>query len=447
MATTPGNIDSTFLSTVSFTNTLEQREILKSILDIYDEEATVLDIMDMTGAAVPSAQTEFFHTTNNFLYAVASVKADVSQAGAGTQQSVTYDVSDSGHESKPVVGDLALYPNGMVGYVSSVSSATDPVCVIKPVNSSDNLPALTDGDLMSFFSNAYAEGTGVNQMRKSNLTKRSNKLQIFKTKTSVTDIAYGSKVEVEFKGKPYYFLKQQHDAYVKHRMDIAFAMLFGRASASLTDADSNSINTTSGLRDTIANSGGITGATGSGGAITLADVKSLSRTMDANRCPSEYFMYAGADFDNEFDEDLATAAPFVSGGIQYNAFGSGNGKAKALELGIDSIKLFGRTFHKKRFAALSHPKVSSTSAITQFADEAYLVPANQIKIDGGSGLQRRMQVRYLEMQDGVNSRFREKILGGLAPTPTSATDTLDIVYTSIEGLQTLGNEHFVKYEI
>ncbi|HAI39249.1 MAG TPA: hypothetical protein DCM40_14575, partial [Maribacter sp.] len=148
MATTPGNIDSTFLSTVSFTNTLEQREILKSILDIYDEEATVLDIMDMTGAAVPSAQTEFFHTTNNFLYAVASVKADVSQAGAGTQQSVTYDVSDSGHESKPVVGDLALYPNGMVGYVSSVSSATDPVCVIKPVNSSDNLPALTDSDLM-----------------------------------------------------------------------------------------------------------------------------------------------------------------------------------------------------------------------------------------------------------------------------------------------------------
>ena len=56
--------------------------------------------------------------------------------------------------------------------------------------------------------------------------------------------------------------------------------------------------------------------------------------------------------------------------------------------------------------------MSSTSAITQFADEAYLVPANQIKIDGGSGLQRRMQVRYLEMQDGVNSRFREKILGG-----------------------------------
>ena len=72
MATTAGNIDSTFLSTVTFTNTLEQREILKSILDIYDEEATILDIMDMTNAAAPSAQTEFFHTTNNFLYATFS---------------------------------------------------------------------------------------------------------------------------------------------------------------------------------------------------------------------------------------------------------------------------------------------------------------------------------------------------------------------------------------
>jgi len=58
-----------------------------------------------------------------------------------------------------------------------------------------------------------------------------------------------------------------------------------------------------------------------------------------------------------------------------------------------------------------------------------------------------MQVRYLEMADGVNSRFREKMLGGLAPIPTSDTDTLDIVYTSIEGLQVAGAEHFVKYEI
>ena len=442
MAIGAGNIDRSFLSTVTFTNTLEQRDILKDVLDLYDEESSMLDVLDWTGRAKPTAQTEFFHVTNDFLYATASVKTTTTAGSAGASATIVIE-SDEG--VTPVVNELVLFPNGVVGLVSAVSADADPSLTIKPVNSADTIPAVTDGDKLSFFSNAYAEGTGSNQMRKSNLTKRSNKLQIFKTKTSVTDIAYGSKIEVEFKGKPYYFLKQQHDAYLKHRMDILYAILFGRESAGLTDAAGNAINTTSGLRDTIINKGGIVSNTASGNTISLDDLKALSRLMDAQRCPSEYFLWAGADFDNEFDSDLTAITQFVNGGIQYGAFGGS--KEKALSLGIDSLKVFGRTFHKKRLNALSHPQVSAAAGYTQFVDEAYLVPADKVKTEQGGGLIDRMQVRYLEMADGVNSRFREKMLGGLAPIPTSDTDTLDIVYTSIEGLQVAGAEHFVKYEI
>ena len=442
MAIGAGNIDRSFLSTVTFTNTLEQRDILKDVLDLYDEESSMLDVLDWTGRAKPSAQTEFFHVTNDFLYATASVKTTTTAGSAGASATIVIE-SDEG--VTPVVNELVLFPNGVVGLVSAVSSDADPELTIKPVNSADTIPAVTDGDKLSFFSNAYAEGTGSNQMRKSNLTKRSNKLQIFKTKTSVTDIAYGSKIEVEFKGKPYYFLKQQHDAYLKHRMDILYAILFGRESAGLTDAAGNAINTTSGLRDTIINKGGIVSNTASANTISLDDLKALSRLMDAQRCPSEYFLWAGADFDNEFDADLTAITQFVNGGIQYGAFGGS--KEKALSLGIDSLKVFGRTFHKKRLNALSHPQVSAAAGYTQFVDEAYLVPADKVKTEQGGGLIDRMQIRYLEMADGVNSRFREKMLGGLAPIPTSDTDTLDIVYTSIEGLQVAGAEHFVKYEI
>jgi len=442
MAIGAGNIDRSFLSTVTFTNTLEQRDILKDVLDLYDEESSMLDVLDWTGRAKPSAQTEFFHVTNDFLYATASVKTTTTAGSAGASATIVIE-SDEG--VTPVVNELVLFPNGVVGLVSAVSADADPELTIKPVNSADTIPAVTDGDKLSFFSNAYAEGTGSNQMRKSNLTKRSNKLQIFKTKTSVTDIAYGSKIEVEFKGKPYYFLKQQHDAYLKHRMDILYAILFGRESAGLTDAAGNAINTTSGLRDTIINKGGIVSNTASANTISLDDLKALSRLMDAQRCPSEYFLWAGADFDNEFDADLTAITQFVNGGIQYGAFGGS--KEKALSLGIDSLKVFGRTFHKKRLNALSHPQVSAAAGYTQFVDEAYLVPADKVKTEQGGGLIDRMQIRYLEMADGVNSRFREKMLGGLAPIPTSDTDTLDIVYTSIEGLQVAGAEHFVKYEI
>jgi len=443
MAIAAGNIDRTFLSTVSFTNTLEQREILKDVLDIYDEEASMLDVLDWTGKSKASAQTEYFTVQNNFLYATATVKTPGTSAGS---PGASVDITCVGATSvKPLVGELILFSNGIVGYVSAISSATDFVLTVKPVNSADAIPAATTGSKLSFMSNAYAEGTGSNQMRKSDLIKRSNKLQIFKTKTSVTDIAYGSKIEVEFKGKPYYFLKQQHDAYLKHRMDILYAILFGRESAGLTDAAGNAINTTRGLRDTIVNAGGISAATTGSNTVTLADLSTLARLMDANRCPSEYQLWAGADFDNAFDTAISALPTFVNGAINYGSFGGK--KEVAIALGINSISAYGRTFHKKRLNALSHPQITSVGGATVFSKESYLVPAGKIKVEQGGGQVDRMMMRYLEMPDGVNSRFREKMLGGLAPTPTSDTDTLDIVYSSIEGLETVGNEHFVKYSV
>jgi hypothetical protein len=443
MAIGAGNIDRTFLSTVSFTNTLEQREILKDVLDIYDEEASMLDVLDWTGKAKATAQTEYFTVQNNFLYATATVKTPGTSAGSA---GAAVDITCVGATSvKPVVGELILFANGVVGYVSAISSATDFVITVKPVNSADAIPAAATGAKLSFFSNAYAEGTASNQMRKSDLIKRSNKLQIFKTKTSITDIAYGSKIEVEFKGKPYYFLKQQHDAYLKHRMDILYAVLFGRESAGLTDASGNAINTTRGLRDTIVNAGGISSSVATGGTIATSDLAALSRLMDANRCPSEYLLWAGADFDNAFDTQISAATQFVNGAINYGSFGGS--KQVAINLGINSFYAYGRTLHKKRLNALSHPQVTSTSTNVNYTKEAYLVPAGKIKVEQGGGQVDRMMVRYLEMPEGLNSRFREKMLGGLAPTPTSDTDTLDIVYTSIEGLETVGNDHFVKYSI
>jgi hypothetical protein len=443
MAIGAGNIDRTFLSTVSFTNTLEQREILKDVLDIYDEEASMLDVLDWTGKSKATAQTEYFTVQNNFLYATATVKTPGTSAGSA---GASVDITCVGATSvKPLVGELILFANGIVGYVSAISSATDFVLTVKPVNSADVIPATTTGSKLSFMSNAYAEGTGSNQMRKSDLIKRSNKLQIFKTKTSITDIAYGSKIEVEFKGKPYYFLKQQHDAYLKHRMDILYAILFGRESAGLTDAAGNAINTTRGLRDTIVNAGGISSSTATGNTVTLADLSALSRLMDANRCPSEYLLWAGADFDNAFDTSITGEKQFINGAINYASFGGK--KDVAIALGVNSISAFGRTFHKKRLNALSHPQITSVGGATVFSKEAYLVPAGKIKVEQGGGQVDRMMMRYLEMPDGVNSRFREKMLGGLAPTPTSDTDTLDIVYSSIEGLETVGNEHFVKYSV
>jgi hypothetical protein len=240
-------------------------------------------------------------------------------------------------------------------------------------------------------------------------------------------------------------MKQQHDAYLKHRMDILYAVLFGRESNGLVDAAGNAINTTRGLRDSIINNGGISSNTATGGTIALTDLAALSRLMDANRCPQEYMLWAGADFDNSFDTNISSSSQFVNGAINYASF---NGKKEvAIALGVNSFSAYGRTFHKKRLNALSHPQITSTATNVDFTKEAYLIPAGKIKVEQGGGQIDRMRMRYLEMANGVNSIYNEKILGGLAPIPTSDTDTLDIVYSSIQGVETVGNEHFVRYRI
>ena len=442
MATGAGSIDRSFLSTVSFTNTLEQREILKQVLDIYDEENSIIDWFDLTNRSIPTAQTEYFTVQNDFLYATAEVKTAYTAGAAGATASI---VCLGANSVKPVLNEEIVFANGVVGFVSAIDTATDFTITVKPVNSADTIPSLAVGAKLSFFSNAYAEGTSSNQMRRSNLIKRSNKIQIFKTKTAITDIAHGSKVELEWKGKPYYFLKQQHDAYVKHKMDIAYAYIFGRESNGLTDAAGNPINTTRGLRDSIVNGGGISAQTASANTIALSDLETLSRLMDAQRCPQEYMLWAGADFDNKFDTQILAATQFVNGAINYASFNGS--KEVAVALGVNSFSAYGRTFHKKRLNMLSHPQVSSVTNGASFTKESYLVPAGKIKTEMSGGAVDRIRSRHLEYPDGINTKLRERLLGALAPTPTDDRDVLEIVYTSASGLELVGQPHFVKYNL
>jgi len=57
MATNAGAINRSYLSSVSF---LDQRDILKQVLDVEDNES-FLDLMDVMGRANPSSQIEYNH--------------------------------------------------------------------------------------------------------------------------------------------------------------------------------------------------------------------------------------------------------------------------------------------------------------------------------------------------------------------------------------------------
>lgn len=429
MAQDAARIDRSYLSSVSF---LDQRDILKQVLDVEDSES-FLDLMDIMGRNKPTATVQYDHFVNTALYAKGTVDNDPAGAAAGS----TFSISIGAAEALPLVGEIMMTKAQKTAIVTEITDAAAGTFTVRAIDTIAETD-IESGDTVTFFTNANTEGSGANMMRVSTLTKIANNIQIFKTKTSITDLAAGSKIEVEFKGKPYYFIKQQHDAWLKHRLDVQYGFLYG-AGGSTTDKDGKTVHLTKGIHRYIKD-GGVAHNVATGGSVAVADFSTLSRKLDKARAATEFLVLAGGEIDNAIDIGLATADPFKSGGVQYNAF---NGKSdQAVKLGFESFRMFGRSFHKKRLQALDNTEVTNPVDDFKFDEYAYFIPNGKIKTEQGGGKVDRISTRYMELHDGTTTRYREKLLGGLAPTPTNETDVLDVVYTSIEGLDVVGVDHF-----
>ena len=434
-----------YVSSIEF---LDQREILNKVLDIANEEMSFLDIMELTNRSTPTGLPQYHHFINEEQYILATVTA---VTGNGTS-TVTAQISASDW-AKVNEGELVLFPAGEVGYITSKVS-TDKL-VIKSVNSagitvnskvsiSAQTLALAAGNKISFFSNASAEGSLSPAAKRWSIYKAYNQVQSFKAKFEITDIQKASKVEVEFGGKPYYMYKAQHDSLMKYRNDISAAFMFGKISDSqfgatsptLTDADGLPVQTTMGM-DQYVTEYGYTNSLLTSGAVSVADLQTLTQQLNKTRCPQEYFLFVGTAQNIAWDN-------------YFNALGSGSIVSQAadfpitknLDLGIDSVKIYGRTFRKKYLPILDHPNLVNFTGAHNFKDSAYGVPVGQIKTADGQ-MVNRLGVRYLA-GDGTDLRYRETLLGGLAPVPTNERSVLEVHYHSVQGLEILGAEHTFK---
>lgn len=431
MAGQIGVYDKKYVSSVNF---LDQREILNKVLDITNEETSFLDVMELTGRSTPTAVPTYHHFVNEELYVVGTASA---VTGSGTTSlTATIDATAVAYVN---VGELVLFPDAKVGYVSSKSGNN---IVVKSVDAS-NLTLAADGKI-SFFSNAAGEGSLSPDAKRWNVTKYYNQVQAFKGKYSITDIQKASKVEVEFQGKPFYMYKGQHESLMKFRGDISAALMFGRmsttqfsdANPALVDAEGKPVQTTAGL-DQYVSSYGINHSTLTSGTLTLADIQSLTQKLNAERCPSEYFLFTGTTqniaWDNFFNA-LGNGA-IVSQAARFNV-------QSKLDLGIDSVKIYGRTYHKKYLPILDHKNIVNFTGGPGFPNYAYGAPATKQKTVDGQMVE-RIGIRYMTSGD-MDLKYQEVLLGKLAPIPTNERSVLEIHYESVQGLEILGSNQFFK---
>jgi hypothetical protein len=427
--------NSNYISSLSFLSHsfVQGREILSSVLDVQNEEDSFLDVMQSLGKLKPVSQPVYHAFVNEALYKDNVVT--ISEAGAGTGQQADIACSSTGTAR---VGDLMMGTSGNIYLIKSIGAAGVTFVPVDGAGDASDYNAA--GDKFVVFSNAQGEGSGSPDPIKYGLTKQSNRVQIFKNKYRISDVAKASKVTVEYKGKPYFMYKGTYEALQRFRGDISNSLMFGKGSgdfyagASVGDMniDGNAVQTTNGLREEL-KAGGIleSGSPYDFNTNVLTTLQDLTSALNKARAPNDYWMWVGTSANIKIDNALNG----LDGSGLTSARFSVDGRS--IDLGVDKFKLYGRTWNKKQMSILDHNELGST---VTGSGEIYLVPTGQVKTAGGGGSQDYLQVRYLE-GDGNNFSFRETLTGGLAPTPTSADAILDVNYQAIMGLEVLGKEH------
>lgn len=435
MAITFGQLDKNYVSSVDF---LDQREILNQVLNITNEEKSFVDIMEMMGKSVVTSNPTYHHWVNEEIYQTLVVDAGSDPALDGTdRQSV---ILKNGTVNNVRAGEVVMLANGTTAYVYSVNRATDTI-ELEPITSGVQAAyTYSEDDVLAVIGNAAGEGSFAPEGRNVGVTKASNQVQIFKESYKLTDVESANRIEFDFNGKPFYFLKGQHEALMKFRADIAQTMLFGRisdagfsqgSSASLVDALGNPIQTTRGLNEYIEDDGVQFNLAG-GEIIDLDLFASMARTFAGLRTPKEYCIYTGVNPKIQIDNmaNALTSAASFSPNARINVDG------KELDLGMDLLNIYGYQYRIKMLPIFDHQNYDAS-----FKNRAFLVPEGSVStIDGGAV--ERMRMRYMESNLGFDAKYRELLLGGLAPTPTSSESVLEIVYESRQGLEVLGAEHF-----
>lgn len=448
-----GKIDKNYVSTQTILgqdNSITVRNQLAALLDITMEEPMLLQVFELLGRIEKTDTPWYSHGVNTELYDVFTINGTpTDNSGGSGQGDVTVVVTDVSGAARIREGDTIMTASGYSAYVYDVTDdAGGDQISVKAVNSSvttANL-ALADTQKFTVFSRADGEGANSPEDVRYPLDTYWNQVQIIRSAMKVTDIEHASRIEFEYQGQPYYFIKAQHEAWLRAKGDCAFTLImqqisdanFRLANPTLTDANGNPVQTTRGLDEYCEDRGVVIPEAD----VTLAHYETICSNLTEIRAPKQYFVMMG--FDQEVPHDnmlnaLTSAAQFSPNArIQIN----GN----SIELGIDRWKLYGYEFLKINMDILNHRNVTRFDGDSGFSRRAYYVPTDKVKTAGGGGMVDRMRIRTMEAP-GNSFQWKEWMTGAMAPTPNDDEAVLRIHYETIMGLECLGVEHFVKTSV
>lgn len=297
--------------------------------------------------------TYYFHEEGQWFSSVATIAVTSDQTTFTRITLSAADHDNSGTTSYPVVGQLVVFENEAVGYVTSISRAVASAHTVDvyPVDTTINniFASAVVGTVMSFYSNAQQEASTQTEVRVPKTSKVTNYVQNFRDSYQVTDVALRNHTEFTYDGQPFLHPKGIDNMMDTFAMAEDLGMLINPASSGLVNAGSKSIQLAKGLIPQVTDNGNTHEYFGTPDKTTFDDaVLILNRNFGSN----EYMCGMGINAYQGLENWLVDFAKGGDNNISFSAFDGG--KKQALSLNFQSITTSGYSFHFQQWGIMSH---------------------------------------------------------------------------------------------
>lgn len=418
---------------VAALNIAKPEKLNKLFLPYADQGMSFFMMLNSLGFEQSVTNRTFSHFEEGWYHESIKVKANVADPGAGN--AITFALhADSVDNGKYYVrvGDQLMFDNGVTAIVTSiVFSSPDYNVTAKPVVAANNIGALTANDLVSIVSNGFAEGTDQPKGRFTKSFEVSNHCQIIKTSNEVTgsemtNAAWFKVTEDGAKASAYYHRGLAAMEY-RHQLAISGALLVGEK-GSTTDADGNTVYTTGGLNEYMADNA--QSLTKAAGTWAVSDFDAADRLLTKQYAPKYMCIEAGIErhiaIENAMVTYLANTEIDYTRKVMNEELFGGN-ESLAASVNFKLISKSERTYALRRMSELSNPKLYNRTGLNH-TDLAFFIPLKKFKDEKTNKYSSYIGYRWKEM-DGYSRKAEIWETGGAGPI--RKTDGFDLRRTNM----------------
>jgi hypothetical protein len=345
------------------------------------------------------------HYEENRIHETVKVRSNVSQPGVGAD--ITFlihtDSMDANNNFYLRKWDIILFKNEVTGSVTTVNVSTpaDPTITCKLNDNTEQFPALTAGEELVIFTNAFSEGSGQPQGAIRGTWEYTNDAQIIKetigvTGSEMTNQTWFDVTSAGTKIPAYYFLGQVDIDY-RMALRIDGALLWGKRSVNTALIDSvtgRRIKTTEGLIPYIRRVGNE--QTYTSGAFTVGEFDEMDRTLDREHAGNYILGMLGIQAHQDIENALVSY--FANTNITFarqttNEVLFNSNESLGASVNFKYLVKSERTFLMKRMGVLSNPKLYGVTGY-EGPKLGIFLPINKRKDPVSGNMVESIGVRY-----------------------------------------------------